>query len=355
MQALKATNLTRPQTKISHNRVTEFHTTRSSHLERSSLSNRRSYATGSSKDVEEQDMREQNIKKYGFICSATNSTFQEMVVQSPVPVLLDFWADWCEPCKKLTPILEKVVNGAQGGVRLVKINADDCKEIVEELRVKSLPTLMALVNGRLTSRTEGLLKEETVQELVDTMLKQGGMSKTSQLLKEGEDLLQEGNVAGAVEIFDYLAASSVLKAQGFALAGLALCALQNKQTDDARTLIDLVKKDFSADLNHPLVKKAIAAVELMAAGDTPPDEAEEKLVKILEQNPDDQQSRYDLAISYFQKNQHEKAINECLTMIKKERKWNEEAARKLAIKIIDALGPSPLATKSRKRLTNLLF
>jgi len=290
-----------------------------------------------------------------FIVEINNANFEQFITHSKIPVILDCYANWCEPCRKLTPKLVDMVTKAGGRIRLAKLNVDECKEIAEQLQISSLPTVFGFYNARLIDGFVGMRKDEQIKEFVEKLLKQGGIQMANQYVTQGEILLKNNNIQEAAQLYTELLQASHLKAEAIALAGLARCALAEKNVSAAEDLIAQIKNNYSKDLENPEVKKAFAAVELATKNtQTNPDlkELEEKLAK----NPNDLQSRYDLAVVQLQSGNHSEAIEHCFYLIQKEKHWQEDAARKLLLKIFDALGPKdPLVKSGKSRLGSLWF
>jgi len=190
---------------------------------------------------------------------------------------------------------------------------------------------------------------------VDGLLKKGGVQSAQKYLDQGETLLKEGKLEDAVRTYAQLMEMKNLKAEGPAKAGLVRCALKGKDIEMAKQLVDDIKQNHQSDLTHPEVKKALAAMEL-AMNAAPAGEELQQLIDKVKQNPTDQQARNDLAVSYFQSGKHELAIEQCFEMIKQNKRWKEEAARQLLMKIFDALGPSdPKVKEARRKFSNIWF
>jgi putative thioredoxin len=238
---------------------------------------------------------------------------------------------------------------------LGKLNIDKNPELVESLQVSQIPTVFALYNMKPIGNFVGVPTDSSFQEFIDMLLKKGGENNVHKYLVEAEQFLKEEKIAEATKIYKELLEQKNLKAESFGLAGLARCALAEKQLDLAQQLIQTIKDKFHPDIDHPEIKKAIAAVDL-AIQSAPLAKEQQDLIDKIKQNPNDLQIRYDLALSYFQNGRYSQALEECFEIIKRDKYWNSEAARKLCLKIFDALGPkNELVKSARKKLSSLLF
>ena len=277
------------------------------------------------------------------------------------PVILDFYADWCGPCKQLTPKLEKLVTASQGAVRLAKINVDNLPEIAQALQVKSLPTVMLLHAGKLVDQFTGVLPDAQIKQFVDKAAALvGGAGVGPRALEEAATLLEGGDVPGATRAYAQLLALPEHAAS--ARAGLALCALRDTPPNLAlaQDLVAELHKNYASSLNNPEVRKAISTVALAAeAGDAAasggPTEAEMRA--ILESAPRDHATRYALAQKLLGAGQHDESIEELLLVLRKGGKaWNEGAAKGLLLKIFDMLGTTDeRAVNGRRRMNSYIL
>ena len=265
------------------------------------------------------------------------------------PVLVDFWAPWCGPCKQLTPILEKAVKAAKGKVKLVKMNIDDHPAIPGQMGIQSIPAVIAFVNGQPADGFMGALPESQVVAFLERLTKDRIGGEAQDLLKAADAALAEGDAAGAAEIYAQLLAEDNTNVP--ALGGLARSYVETGALEQARQTLAMVPE---AKQNDAAVAAARAALELAEQAKTvgPIDELEQKVAA----NPLDHQARFDLALALNGKGQRGDALEHLITIVKRDRKWNEDAARKQLVQLFDAWGPTDEATVAgRRRLSSILF
>ena len=278
-------------------------------------------------------------------------TFAKDVIQASqtVPVLVDFWATWCGPCKQLTPILEKVVRAAKGKVRLVKIDIDKNPEIAQQLRIQSVPTVYAFVGGQPVTGFAGAQPESQIKALVDRLIGGAGEEEGDGLLEAAQDAAARGDTRTAGRLFRQLLAED--PAQPDALGGLARCLIAERKFQDAKQLLDEAPKEIA---NHVAVTGAKAALTLAEEAGVLGDPAE--LAARVEADPDDHDARYRLATVLFLRGQAEAAMEHLTQIVKRDREWEEDKARKQLVKFFEALGPKDPATlKGRRMLSTVLF
>jgi putative thioredoxin len=265
------------------------------------------------------------------------------------PVLVDFWAPWCGPCKQLTPILEKAVKAAKGKVKLVKMNIDDHPAIPGQMGIQSIPAVIAFVGGQPADGFMGALPESQVVAFLERLTKDRIGGEAQDLLKAAEAALAEGDAAGAAEMYAQLLAEDNANVQ--ALGGLARAYVETGALEQARQTLAMVPE---AKQNDSAVAAARAALEIAEQAKTlgPIDELEQKVAA----NPLDHQARFDLALALNGKGRRADALEHLITIVKRDRKWNDDGARKQLVQFFDAWGPTDEATiEGRKRLSSILF
>ena len=263
------------------------------------------------------------------------------------PVLVDFWATWCGPCRTLTPMLEKAVRAAGGAVKLVKIDVDKNPAYAGQLRVQSIPTVYAFVDGQPVDGFQGAVPESQLKAFIDKLT--GGTSADSdieQLMSMGEESLSLNDLGGAAQAF-----AQVLQLQpdnDKAIAGMARVYMQGGDAEQARQTIAMAK----ADSKDPEVQSVRAALALAGDGGSDTGDLEAK----LKSDPNDHQARFDLAGALAASGRFDQAADQLLTIVAADREWNEQAARKQLLTVFEAAGiNSDVARNGRKRLSSILF
>ena len=285
------------------------------------------------------------------IRDTTTQTFVKDVIEESrrQPVLVDFWAPWCEPCKQLTPVLEKVVKAAKGKVKLVKMDIDKHPSIAGQLGIQSIPAVIAFVNGQPADGFMGALPEAQVVAFLERLTRDKIGGEVKDLLAAADAALAKGDATGAAEIYAQVLAEDSTNAA--ALAGLVRCYVQTGALDQARQTLAMIPKDKE---NDAAVAAARAALELADQAKTlgPVADLEQKVAA----NPLDHQARFDLALALNGKGRRQDALEQLITIVKRDRKWNDDGARKQLVQFFDAWGPTDDATiEGRKRLSSILF
>jgi putative thioredoxin len=288
---------------------------------------------------------------YGVIKDTTTQTFVKDVIEESrrQPVLVDFWAPWCGPCRQLTPALEGAVRNAKGKVKLVKMNIDDHPSIAGQMGIQSIPAVIAFVNGQPADGFMGALPESQVAAFIDRLTKSSGGGEADDLLKAADAALAEGDAAGAAALYAELLAEDGTNLP--ALAGLARAYVAAGAIDQARQTLDMVPE---AKRNDPAVAAARAALDLAEQAKSlgPIGELEKRVAE----QPLDHQARFDLAVALAGKGRRQEAVDQLLDIVRRDRKWNEDGARKQLVQFFEAWGPTDDATvDGRKRLSSILF
>jgi putative thioredoxin len=281
----------------------------------------------------------------------TTQTFVKDVIEESKrqPVLVDFWAEWCGPCKQLAPVLEKVVRATKGKVKLVKMDIDKHPSIPGQLGIQSIPAVFAFVNGQPIDGFLGALPESQITAFIERLTKDRIGGEEKDLLKAADDALAKGDAAGAADIYARVLAQDSTNVA--ALAGLARSYVRTGAIEQARQTLALVPE---AKRNDPAVAAARAALEIaeQAKSIGPLSDLEKKVAA----NPLDHQSRFDLAVALNSKGRRGEAVDNLLEIVKRDRKWNDDGARKQLVQFFEAWGPTDEATvNGRKRLSSILF
>jgi putative thioredoxin len=290
----------------------------------------------------------------GLVKDTTTQNFMKDVIEESrrQPVLVDFWAPWCGPCKQLTPLLERAVRAAKGKVKLVKLNIDEHKaifqQIAAQLGIQSIPAVIAFANGQAADGFVGALPESQVTAFLERITRQE-IGEDKELLQAADAALAAGDAAGAVELYSEILAGDGDHVQ--ALAGLARAHLKNGNTDQAKQTLDLVPETRRGD---PAVAAARAALEVaaQAAELGPVADLEMKVAA----NPLDHQARFDLAVALNANNRRQEALDHLIEIVRRDRKWNDDGARKQLVQFFEAWGPTDEVTVAgRRRLSSILF
>jgi len=265
------------------------------------------------------------------------------------PVLVDFWAPWCGPCKQLTPILEKAVKSAKGKVKLAKMNIDEHPAIPGQMGIQSIPAVIAFSNGQPVDGFMGALPESQVMAFLERLTKGAVGAEERDLMKAADEALAAGDTAGAANLYGQLLTQD--SGNVAALAGLARCYVLTGALEQAKQTLAMVPE---GKRNETAVAAARAALEVaeQAKAVGPIDELERKVAA----NPLDHQARFDLATALNAKGKRNEAANHLLEIVKRDRKWNDDGARKQLVQFFEAWGfTDPATVEGRKRLSSILF
>ena len=286
-----------------------------------------------------------------LIKDATEATFMADVIEASreVPVVVDFWAAWCGPCKTLGPMLEAAVTAAKGKVRMVKVDVDQNQRIAAQLRIQSIPTVYAFWQGQPVDGFQGAVPQSEIKAFIERLSALAGDGGLAEAVEAAEAMLAEGAVTDAAQTFAAILAEEPEHAGAY--GGLARAHLALGNTDQAEALLNNAP---AAIAQSPEVEAARAQLALMLQAANAGPEAE--LRAAVEADPGNHQARFDLATALHASGKVEEAIDELLELFRRDRAWNDEAAKKQLFTIFDALKPGdPLAQKGRRRLSSLIF
>ncbi|WGF88377.1 tetratricopeptide repeat protein [Marinivivus vitaminiproducens] len=280
-------------------------------------------------------------------------SFGQDVIQASqqVPVLVDFWAPWCGPCKQLTPLLEKVVTAAGGKVRLVKVNIDEPAnaQLVQQLRIQSVPTVYAFVGGQPVDGFMGALPESELRAFIERLTGPIGAGDADMTAETAKQAAEAGDLEGAAAIYQHLLETS--PEDPALLGGLARAQMSLGQLDAAEATLAKAPLKLT---NHVDIESVRASIALAREAGTLPDAA--SLQARLSADPDDHAARRDYATALFLRGQTEPAIDELLAIVKRDREWQEDGGRKALVRLFEALGPShPATVQGRRKLSAVLF
>ena len=266
------------------------------------------------------------------------------------PVVVDFWAPWCGPCKQLTPILERLVKQYAGKVKLVKINVDENQPLAQQFRVQSIPAVYGFKNGQPFDGFMGALPESQIKQFIER-LTGGGGSPVDEALAETELLMKDGEFDEALRVYQEILSQDPAHVK--ALTGALRCYMGLGQDDLARELIEKLPAPIKTTSD---IQGVLAALDLKAATANTGSAEVAQLETKLAADPKDMQVRLDLAMARFGAGNREAAVDDLLAMVKADRAWNEQAARKQLVKFFEAFGPAdPLTASGRRRLSAILF
>lgn len=290
-----------------------------------------------------------------LIKDSSTATFMADVIEASrqVPVLVDFWAPWCGPCKQLTPALERVVKQAAGKVRLVKINVDENQDIAAQMRVQSIPAVFAFQNGQPVDGFMGALPESQLKQFVEKLVGDMGPSPVEQLLAAAEEALAAGDVPTAMQAFSQVLQHDPENADAFAGAIRGYTEL-----DDLEAAQQIAEQMPDAVRKKPVVEGALAALALKQDAAADPEAAGEVVQHraALDADADNHQARYDLALALLATDAREDAVAELLELFRRDRDWNEAAARTKLVQLFEAWGPKdPLTGSTRRKLSSMMF
>ncbi|HEY0833929.1 MAG TPA: co-chaperone YbbN [Azospirillum sp.] len=294
-----------------------------------------------------------------LIKEGSDRSFMADVIEASrtVPVIVDFWAPWCGPCKQLGPALEKAVRAAKGAVKMVKIDTDQHPMIAQQLRVQSIPAVYAFFQGRPVDGFVGALPDSQLKTFVDRLIKLagagGGAGGAEEMLEEllahAKQALDAGDAHAAAQVYNEILQADPENAAAY--AGMVRCLIATKDLDGAKEMIAAAPESMAKDKDLMAAKSAIEVAE-QTQNVGPIAELMEKVAH----DKNDHQSRFDLAMALYAAGKRESAVDELLELVRRDRTWNEDAGRKQLVKLFEAFGPTdPLTISARRRLSTVLF
>jgi putative thioredoxin len=285
-----------------------------------------------------------------FVIDINQDQFVEEVVEKSktTPVIVDFWAPWCGPCKQLTPILENLVNKKNGKIILAKINVDENQGIAGQLNIQSIPTVYGFVDGKPIDAFQGAQPESKIEEMINKLIDATPGNEIPKLLEEADNLVKDQKFEEAQKVYETLVGMDPGNPK--VIGGLLRCLVQLKKYDDAKEMMESLDDETLKDEEVLKIKKLLSNLETDEDGDI------EELKLLATNDPNNKEKRFELAEKYLSLNETELGFNELLIIFEKDPKWNDEAAKKKLLEFFDLLGfNDPNVLEARKRLSSLMF
>jgi len=308
-------------------------------------------------EIEDFNSNSENVSMNGnsvIIEVITESFMTDVIEQSKeTPVIVDFWAPWCEPCKQLTPIIEKIIKEKNGKVILAKMNIDESPEVAQQLKIQSIPAVMAFSDGQPVDGFIGVQSEKNISEFVNKISSLKNSSTIEENISAGKKYMNENDIETATLVF-----SEILKIEPDNISAkslLARCLIKSDQLDDAEKIINTLPADAESNQDYISVRSELEIFK-NAKNNPISDKEEEELRNNIDKEPENYQLKLDLSKILMAKGENEEAINQLLRIIEVNPKWNDGEARKQLIEIFNILGnENILVTEGRKKLSSMLF
>jgi len=289
-----------------------------------------------------------------IIVDSDTASFSNDVIEASKtgPVLVDFWADWCAPCKQLTPILEELVKSYKGLIKLVKIDTEKNQELSQQLQIQSLPTVYAFYEGQPIDGFSGAMPENEVKKFINKVIDASGGNKIEELQKAIEDaekLFNEEDFESALNAFSSLLSTEANNAK--IIAGYGKCLIKLERNEEVKELLEGLEEDMLKDKN---IISLIALSKLEKNNKTAG--TPEEYIEEVNINPNNHELRFKLAEAYLASNLRQEGIEQLLIIVKKDRKWEDDKARKKIIELLDAFGEDdPITSETRLKLSSIIF